>query len=303
MKKGLKFATAALLSISFCSSFAMPGFAVSKTPYTTTKKPATTQTYKPAATTTPAATQNYGQYSSYSQNNYPAQNYNSDYNQNYGYSQGYNQGYSQNYNQGYNANYLPPLQGRVVTVPQGTVITTASTTDISSEYLTVGDTVSVMLGSDFSYNGNTVLPAGSSIEGNIVLAEKAGLAGKNGRIKIKFTNAVTPNGQRIPVSGKIATDDNSGILAGGTTTDRMMGVAKNVAIGSATGAVLGTIMGPLSGGKVGKGAVYGTAVLGGLGLAKSVVDRGVDAIIPANSRIDIQLEQPMTINPSVQGNY
>ena len=299
MKKGLKFATAALLSISLCSSFAIPGFAVSKTPYkksTTIKAPTVTQTYKPAATTAPAVTQSYGQYSSYGQNSYPAQNYNAGYNQNY------NSGYNQGYNQG-NSNYFPQLQGRVITVPQGTVITTSSTTDISSEYHTVGDTVSVMIGSDFFYNGNVVLPAGSTIEGNVVLAEKAGLAGKNGRIKIKFTNAITSNGQRIPVSGKIATDDNSGILAGGTTTDRMMGVAKNVAVGSAAGAIMGTIMGPLSGGKVGKGAVYGTAVLGGLGLAKSVVDKGVDAIIPANSRIDIQLEQPMTINPNAQGNY
>ena len=54
-------------------------------------------------------------------------------------------------------------------------------------------------------------------------------------------------------------------------------------------------MGALSGGKVGKGAAYGTAVGAGVGLAKSLWDKGVDVEIPAGSQIDIVVDQPVTV--------
>lgn len=220
------------------------------------------------------------------------------------YSQNYNNGYNQNYNQNsyssYNNSSVSPLKGHVVTVPMGTPINAVAQSELSSDTLTVGDTVAVMVGNNFYYNGSLVLPAGSSIQGNVVLAEKSSYTGKAGKLKIKFTNAITPSGQRIPLSGKISTPDGTGLLVGGTNTQRVTNAAKNGAAGAALGAIVGTFMGPLSGGKVGKGAVYGTAVGGGLGLGKSLIDKGNDATIPAGSNIDIVLDQPATINMNQQ---
>jgi hypothetical protein len=227
---------------------------------------------------------------------YGNQNYGQQYNQ-----QNTNNGYNNNYNSNYNKNYsqnLPPLQGRVVTVPAGTYLSATTTNSLSSEFLMVGDTVSVMLNSGLMFGGSEVIPPNSIIEGNVVLAEKAGFTGKNGKLRIHFTNAITPNGQRIPLSGKIATADGTGLLVGGTNMSRVGNAVKQGAVGAGVGALFGTIFGPLSGGHVGRGAVYGTAVGGGLGLGKSLIDKGNEAMLPANNRIDIILEQPLTTSPS-----
>lgn len=196
-----------------------------------------------------------------------------------------------------NANQMQPLQGKVVVVPAGTMIPATATMELSSENLFLGQNVCIALSNNFYYNNNLVAPLGSSVNGTVIQVKKAGRAGINGQLMIKFTNIVTPYGQMIPISGKIQTDDGSGLLKGGTAMDTTKAYAKDIAIGSAAGALGGVIMGPLSGGKVGKGAVYGTAVGAGLGVAKSVWDKGEVASIPAGTAINIVVDQPITFNP------
>ncbi|MDD3149672.1 MAG: hypothetical protein PHV68_02465 [Candidatus Gastranaerophilales bacterium] len=197
----------------------------------------------------------------------------------------------------FNQTYMPPLQGTVVTVPAGTMMYAATTSSISSAYTTVGDTVSLSLGSPLYFNGVMIVPAGSMVQGNVVVAQKAGMAGKHGQLKIKFTNVITPSGQRIPISGKIQTEDGTGILIGGTGKDRLTKVAKNTAVGAGSGALFGTVIGAISG-NTGKGAWSGTAVGAGLGAGKSVIEKGEDVVLNAGSQVDIQLDQPLTVNPS-----
>lgn len=196
-----------------------------------------------------------------------------------------------------NANQMQPLQGKVVVVPAGTMIPATATMELSSENLLLGQNVCIALSNNFYYNNNLVAPLGSSVNGTVIQVKKAGRAGINGQLMVKFTNIVTPYGQMIPISGKIQTDDGSGLLKGGTAMDTTKAYAKDIAIGSAAGALGGVIMGPLSGGKVGKGAVYGTAVGAGLGVAKSVWDKGEVASIPAGTAINIVVDQPITFNP------
>ena len=62
-------------------------------------------------------------------------------------------------------------------------------------------------------------------------------------------------------------------------------------------------MGPLSGGKVGKGAVYGTAIGAGLGLTKSLWDRGEAATIPTGTVVNIVLDQQITYTPQQSYQY
>ncbi|MCK7467685.1 MAG: hypothetical protein MZU91_05885 [Desulfosudis oleivorans] len=124
---------------------------------------------------------------------------------------------------------------------------------------------------------------------------------KNGMINVRFNSAVTPTGKRFPISGKIATQDGSGIIEGGVAGGRMLEVAKNTAIGAGTGAALGTAMGAIAGGRPGRGAWSGTAIGGGLGLFSNFMTKGDEAIIPANTRIDIVLEQPLQDGPNSFG--
>lgn len=195
---------------------------------------------------------------------------------------------------------LPPLKGSVVMVPAKTTFQALTTTELNSGTLSIGQSVSLTLGSDFYYNNTLIAPAGSQISGNVIQVRKGGHAGKNGQLKVRFTNIITPYGQMVPISAVIKTDDGTGVLYAATAKDTGIEYAKDMGIGAGAGAALGTAMGALAGGSVGKGAVYGTALGAGLGLGKSLWDKGQDVVIPVNSRIELQTDQPITINSSTK---
>ena len=194
-----------------------------------------------------------------------------------------------------NPNYSS-LQGSVIYVPAGTTTKAMLAQTINSQTTTEGSNVFATLSQDFIYNGTLVAGYGSTLNGTVIKANKAGFGNRNGQIQIKFTSIRTPNGYTIPISAGIVTNDGTGILKASTTADSAKDYAKNTVAGAASGAILGTIMGPLSGGKVGKGAVYGTAVGGGLGLINAARQKGEDVTIPANAVIDIYFDQPVTIS-------
>ena len=199
-------------------------------------------------------------------------------------------------------NYTPNngvLKGSVITVPAGQQIKTVVTTPLTSATLTLGQNVSVALGSDFYYNGNLIAPAGSTVTGTVLEVSPAKHGSLNGKLLVRFTQIVTPYGIQIPISAVIKTDDNTGVLVGGTKMDVAKEYTKDLAVGAAAGAVSGVVFGALAGGNIGKGAALGTAVGAGGGLVKSVWDKGSDVEIPASASIELVLTQPITVNPSI----
>lgn len=209
-------------------------------------------------------------------------------------------------NQGYNGNFnynYSQLQGNVIMVPANTSFTASTMMPISSETAKAGDSVTFYLASDFYYGNNLIAGAGSRINGTVLQARKGGLANRNGRIEIKFTNIVTPYGQMIPISARIQTDDGTGVLKAGTAKDSAKEYAKDIGVGAAAGAALGTAMGALSSGSVGKGAIYGTALGGGLGLSKTLIERGGNVEIPQGAQMNIVIDQPITISSNANNPY
>ena len=190
------------------------------------------------------------------------------------------------------------LQGNVVMVPAGASVKAMVTTQLSSEYLTTGQSVNIALNDDFYYDNKLVAPAGSTIYGTVMEASKAKRGGINGKLCIRFTQINTPYGTQIPISAVVKTSDSSGVLVGGTKVDVAKEYTKDLAVGSAAGALSGLVFGALADGEVGKGAALGTAVGAGGGLIKSVWDKGNDVEIPANALIDIVLTQPITVSTS-----
>ncbi len=199
---------------------------------------------------------------------------------------------NQNYGQG------QTLKGRVVTVPAGVTMPAVVSTPISSEYLTMGQTVGVTLGSDFYYNSTLIAPAGSSVSGVVTQVTKAKHGSINGSLRLRFTEITTPYGARIPISAMIRTEDGTGLLKGGTKADVAKAYAKDMGVGAGAGALAGLVASAISGGAVGKGTAIMTGVGAGAGLAKSLYDKGADVIIPSNATIDLCIDQPITVNPS-----
>ena len=197
--------------------------------------------------------------------------------------------------------YQPPLQGYVATAPAGTVISATVGSPISSEFARVGDRFNVTLGSPIVSGSSVILPAGSTMDGQVMMVKAAGHTGRAGELDIRFTSATTPNGQRIPLSARIQTEDGTGIIKGGTNAGRVGRAAVNTGVGAGLGAALGTAMGPLSGGNVGHGAIYGTILGAGVGALGSAWQKGKPATIDTSQPVNVVLDQPLTATPSAGG--
>ncbi len=203
-----------------------------------------------------------------------------------------------------NFNYQAPaqqtpqqnLQGYALFVPAGVTTEALLSQEINSQTAVVGQTISAVLANDFIYKDNLIAGAGSTIMGTIVQNKKAGFGNRNAQMQIRFTTITTPYNNVIPISAVIATKDSNGILKGGTAMDSVKEYARDAVLGAGAGAALGTAMGALSDGSVGKGAIYGTAVGGGIGVLKRVVDKGENILIPANSQINLLFDQPITLS-------
>ncbi len=226
---------------------------------------------------------------------------------NFSYSQPEMQYPAQQINPGYQQpmtyNNNEPLRGSVITVPAGSTFPATLTTELSSEYASVGQSVNMVLNQDFYYNNKLVAPAGSSVTGTVIEASSAKHGSINGKLSVRFNQIITPMGTQIPISAIIKTDDNSGVLLGGTKKDVAKEYTKDLVVGSAAGALSGLVFGALAGGSVGRGAALGTAVGAGGGLVKSAIDKGQEVSIPANSRIELTLTQPITVSSPYTSNY
>ncbi len=189
------------------------------------------------------------------------------------------------------------LKGRVVTVPAGQTFRAIVTSPISTETAVVGQTVTLVLGTDFFYNGIKVAPTGSAVYGSVIETSKAKHGSMNGKLTMRFTQIITPTGQNIPISAIVKTNDNTGTLMGGTRLDVARDYAKDIVVGAGAGALTGVVISPLSGGDVGRGTTLATAVGAGGGLVKSIWDKGAEVSIPNNATIELILTQPITTTP------
>lgn len=195
------------------------------------------------------------------------------------------------------------LQGQVVYVPAGITAPAILAAPLNSKTTSLGSSVMVTLPNAITYNGVTVAREGSTLLGTVVKCKKAGFANRNGQIKVIFNNLRTPQGYNIAINAVFKTDDNTGILKGGTKLDSAKDYSKNTIAGAGAGAALGTAMGALSGGSVGRGAIYGTAVGAGIGVANAARQKGENVEIPANVMLDVYFTQPITVSAPNIYNY
>ena len=65
------------------------------------------------------------------------------------------------------------LQGNVVMVPAGASVKAVLTSPLSSEYTSVGQTISLAMNDDFYYDNQLIAPSGSIIYGTVIESSKA----------------------------------------------------------------------------------------------------------------------------------
>lgn len=169
-----------------------------------------------------------------------------------------------------------------ITVPSGTPVTVRLQSAISSESSNAGDKFEAVLDSPLEINGKTVAPAGATVTGRVVAAEKSGRLQNPGMIQIALSS-ISVNGKAVPVT-------SSSVIARGTSHQK-----RNLSwIGG--GAAGGALIGGLAGG--GKGALIGSAVGAGAGTGTAYATGKKDVGFGVERRLTFRLTQPITVSMS-----
>jgi hypothetical protein len=171
----------------------------------------------------------------------------------------------------------PPAQApQMVTLPAGTVILVQTTDELDTSYTQTGQVFSATLSTNLNENGYLVARIGSPVYGQVVLANSAGRATGRSKLNLQLTQLVI-GGNSYPILTD--TFDTQGKSSGRRSAFRLFG-------GAGLGAAIGAIAG-----NAGMGAAIG-AVAGGVG---SVIQKGNQVQIPAETTLQFTLQQPVTL--------
>ncbi len=205
--------------------------------------------------------------------------------------------------------------GRVAQAPAGQIISVSLATSIATQVAKPGDLLQANITQNINL-GDSVIPAGSVVIGQVAEAEAGRRLTRSGQLQIKFNRIRTPDGTETPINahivggiGKYAQvgGDQSDTYKGETMGNKVGSVAFRGLIGAGGGAALGTAVGAIagqSGTGAGRGAWSGTAIGGGLGVADSLLLRkGKDITVPSGTTIQLQLDAPVSIAGVVPSGY
>jgi hypothetical protein len=169
-----------------------------------------------------------------------------------------------------------PQSTQMVTIPAGTVILVQTTDALDTEYTETGQVFSATLSTNLAFNGYVVANQGAPVYGQVMLANSAGRATGRSKLILQLTQLVI-NGNPSPIITD--TFDTEGKSSTHRSAWRLFG-------GAGLGAAIGAIAG-----NAGMGAAIG-AVAGGVG---TVVQKGKQIQIPAETQLQFTLQQPITL--------
>jgi hypothetical protein len=174
---------------------------------------------------------------------------------------------------------LPPPPPRQVDIPANITMTIRMIDTVDSSVNQAGEIFHASLDSPIVVDNQVAVPAGADVYVRLANASSAGHMAGRSELRLELVK-LEFQGQSYPlVSGTYS-------LAG---SSRGKDTAKKVG----TGAVLGTIIGAIAGG--GKGAAIGAAAGAGAGGVYQASTSGKQVKIPSETKLDFQLEQPITV--------
>jgi hypothetical protein len=170
---------------------------------------------------------------------------------------------------------------RPLEIPAGTVLEITLDQSVSSKTSNPGDTFDASLAAPVAVGDRVVLPAGTKARGSVTVAQSAGRFHGHSALALALVS-LNYQGQSYQVQS--------------TAVERASkGRGKRTAIGAGGGAVFGAIVGGLAGG--GAGAAIGAAAGGGAGAAGAGFTGKRDITLPAETRLNFKLTEPLTITP------
>jgi hypothetical protein len=151
---------------------------------------------------------------------------------------------------------------------------------VSSATAKLEDRVDARVTRDVRVAGETAVPAGSRLRGEVTLVEEGSKFRGSARLGIRFHTLVLEDGSTVPIQTETIYREGDA-----------MGTRSAAKIGGA--AVGGAIIGAILGG--GKGAAIGAAAGGGAGTAATAAGPRSQAVMQAGSTVTVRLSQPATV--------
>lgn len=179
-------------------------------------------------------------------------------------------------------------------IKAGTVFRVRLEKDLSSRTARAGDTFRTTTRDPiYSSGGVQLVPAGSTIIGQVAAAKPAARGGKVGSIDVRFTSLILPNKRKAAINGMLTsldangtTSDNEGTVAGKKTSKRNL---KFIGGGAAGGAIIGALVGG------GKGAAIGAGAGAVTGLIGRKVVKGKEAEVKSGTEFGIYLNRSISL--------
>lgn len=169
-----------------------------------------------------------------------------------------------------------------VTIPADTVVTIRMVDSIDSSRNRPGEEFAASLYSPIVVDDRVVASRGSDARVRLIDAKAAGTMSGQSRLRLELI-AITING--VPYATQSGYYEQHGASRGTRTAETVGGAA-------ALGAVLGGILGH------GKGAAIGSVAGAGAGAAVAASNKGRRVKVPAETKIDFTLTDPVTVTTS-----
>lgn len=169
-------------------------------------------------------------------------------------------------------------------VPSGTQLETTLDSRLSTQDSKVGDAFTVTVSRAVSVGQRTAIPSGARVDGKVTAVQKSGGSSQPAVLKLDFTS-LTVGGKTYPISASVVKAEPQQ-----KSRTSLGDAALKIGAGTAAGAILGRIIGGNQ-----TGTFVGAAVGAAAGTAIMLGTRDVDAVLPANSPMTLQLERPVTV--------
>ena len=171
------------------------------------------------------------------------------------------------------------FSAKPIVVDAGTNIVVTADQSVSSKTSNPGDHFDASLAAPVMVGEKQVIPAGARATGTVTDAKSAGKFKGNAELSVTLSS-ITVNGQDYDVRTS-------------SVTRASKGRGKRTAIGAGGGAAVGAIIGAIAGG--GKGAAIGAGAGAGAGTAGAAFTGERDVTIPAETKLDFKLKEPLEI--------
>jgi hypothetical protein len=168
---------------------------------------------------------------------------------------------------------------RFVTIPAGTALPLELTTAVSSETAQVETPVTARLRRAVMVEGETILPAGTLVNGEVSEVDRAGRVKGRSRLALRFTSVVIDGRRESLRTNPVAFEGEA------TKSEDATKIGAGAGIGAAIGGLLGG----------GSGAAKGAAIGGAAGTGAVLATRGKDVELASGSEVTPTLASPVEV--------